>query len=73
MSDKQIYTAYILDQTELGTQLLRIAFEYRIIDFWAEKEAQDELKNYFRENHFTKETPVVVEASELFDFMALKG
>lgn len=72
MSDKQIYIAYILDKTELGAQLLRVAFEYKIIDFWAEPEYQAELKKYFKENHYRHAEPLIIEVSELMDFMPYK-
>lgn len=72
MSDKQIYTAYILDKTEFGTQILRVAFEYKIIEYWAEAEAQAELKQYFKENHFSGDEPLIVEASDLFSIMPFK-
>lgn len=66
MSDKRIYTAYILD----GTQLLRVAFEHPIVEYWAEPDEQAKLKTYFKENHFSHDEPLVIEESELFDFMA---
>ncbi len=72
MSDKQIYTAYILDKTEFGIQLLRVAFEYKIIEYWAEADAQTELKQYFKENHFNHDEPLIVEASDLFSIMPFK-
>lgn len=72
MSDKQIYIAYIHDKTEFGEQLLRVAFEYKMIEFWAEPESQEELKAYFAANHFSKDVPLIVEQSNLFDLMPAK-
>jgi hypothetical protein len=69
MSDKQIYIAFILDKNEFSTQLLRVAFEYKSIEFWGDPEGQAELKEYFKSNHFSHDEPLTVEPSELFDIM----
>ena len=72
MSDKQIYIAYVLDKNEFGAQLLRYAFEYKIIEFWGETEAQTELKEYFKTHHYSREEPLIVEVSDILDFMSFK-
>jgi hypothetical protein len=69
VNDKKIYTAYILDKHEMGTQLLRVAFEYPIVEYWAEPEEQAKLIAYFKANHFSHDEPIVIEESELFDYM----
>ncbi len=69
MNDKQIYIAYVLDANELGTQLLRFAFEHPRVEYWAESPEQAQLKAYFKEHHYTHQEPLVVEASELVDYL----
>ena len=40
MSDKMIFTSYIIS----GTQLLRYEFEHPIVEYWAEPKEQEKLK-----------------------------
>jgi hypothetical protein len=69
MSDKMIFTAFVLDKGEWGTQLLRYAFEHPIVEFFGEPEEQEKLKAYFKENHYTHQEPLIIEGSDLLDFM----
>jgi hypothetical protein len=70
MSDKQYYTAYILDS---AGQILRYAFEYTIIEYWGEPESQAELKAYFKKNHYSRDEPISVGLSDYIDFMPYMG
>jgi len=69
MSDKVLYSAYFIDGVG---QLMEIIFEYKILEYWGEPESQKELKDYFKANHFTKEEPISVKRSEVFDVMKFK-
>lgn len=69
MSDKMIFIAYALQTSEWGTQLLRYAFEHPIVEYYGEPEEQVKLKAYFKENHYTKAEPLIIEASEILDYM----
>lgn len=69
MSDKMIFIAYVLDKSELGTQLLRYAFEHTIIEYYAEPEEQEKLKAYFKANHYTRQKPLIVEGADILDYM----
>lgn len=69
MNDKQIYMAYVLDKGEWGQQLLRYAFEYPIVEYWGEPEEQAKLKAHFKENHYTRQEPLIIEEAQILDFM----
>ncbi len=68
MSDKQIYIAYFIDKNELGQQLLRYPFEHPRVEFWAANDVQKSLKDYFEENHYTRERPDFIEESDMMPF-----
>lgn len=72
MSDKIIYIAFVLQTGEWGSQLLRYAFEHPIIEYYAEPEEQAKLKKYFKENHYTKAEPLIVEQADILDYMPFK-
>jgi hypothetical protein len=72
MNDKQIYIAYVLDMGTWGKQLLRYAFEYPIVEYWAEPEEQIKLKAYFKEKHYSHYEPLIIEKAEILDFMPFK-
>ena len=70
MTNKDIYIAVVIYETKIfGTRLLRYAFQHPIIEYYGEPEEQEKLKQYFKANHYTHETPIVIEKSELLDFM----
>lgn len=72
MSNEEIFIAYVLDKTDFGTQLLRYAFKHPIVEFWGEPEEQAKLIAYFKENHYSHDTPIIIEKSDLLDFMEYK-
>lgn len=68
MSDKEIFIAYVLDETEFGSQLLKYAFEYPITEYWGEPEEQEKLKTYFSKYHYSHDKPIYIEKSDIIDF-----
>ena len=64
MSDKEIFVAFVLDAYGVGSQLLRYEFEHPIVEYWAEPEEQEKLKDYFQQRTAIKDRPIVVEKSE---------
>lgn len=69
MTDKMMFTAYILQKSDFGEQLLRYAFEHPIIEYWGEPEEQEKLKQYFKKHHYTHAGPLIIEQSDILDFM----
>lgn len=67
MSDKQLYIAYVIDKFDGGQQLLKFLFEYPIVEFWGESEEQEKMKDYFEQNHYSKERPFQIEIADFID------
>ncbi len=70
MNNKTIYIAYILQSVDgFASNLLRYAFEHPSVEYYAEPEEQAQLKAYFKAHHYTHEEPLVVEPSDILDYM----
>lgn len=68
MSDKMIFIAFVMQQSDWGTQLLRYAFEHPIVEYYGEPEEQAKLKAYFKKHHYTHYEPLIVEQADFIDF-----
>jgi len=69
MSDKMIFIAFVLQESEFGSQLLRYAFEHPIVEYYGEPEEQAKLKLYFKANHYTHKEPLIIEQADIIDYM----